>query len=279
MGGPVAVVTDSTASMPAVLVESADVVVVPLQVVIDGKAHLEGVDLSPAQLVRALRRGSKVTTSQPGPDAFARVYARVAARGAREIVSVHISADLSGTVTSAELAAQMAGVPVYVVDSRTVGMGLGFAVAAAAQHRDDAFRAARAASARAQASTVLFAVDTLEHLRRGGRLGPVAAALGTVLGMRPVLGVRDGRIEVVDKVRTSARARDRVVSLTVEDARRRRRPVVAVHHLGDPALAEHLAERIRAEVPTVHRVHVAEVSAVVGAHAGPGLTAAVVTDA
>ncbi|KGM13141.1 hypothetical protein N869_16045, partial [Cellulomonas bogoriensis 69B4 = DSM 16987] len=143
MAGRVAVVTDSTASMPAVLVEAADVVVVPLQVIVDGTPHQEGVDLSPAQLVSALRRGATVTTSQPGPETFARAYARVAARGAREIVSVHISADLSGTVTSAELAAQTAGVPVHVVDSRTVGMGLGLAVAAAAQHRDDGARAAR----------------------------------------------------------------------------------------------------------------------------------------
>ncbi|WP_250446019.1 DegV family protein, partial [Actinotalea sp. C106] len=133
----VVVVTDSTASLPALALETADVVVVPLHVVVDGTPYLEGVDLSPSSLVEALRRGATVTTSQPGPDAFSRVYARAAARGAREIISVHLSGALSGTVTSAELAAQTAGVPVTVVDSRTVGMGLGFAALAAAQAGGD----------------------------------------------------------------------------------------------------------------------------------------------
>ena len=280
MDRAVAVVTDSTASLPGALAEAGDLVVVPLQVVVDGVPHREGIDLTPARLVEALRSGATVTTSQPGPEAFARVYARVAARGAREIVSVHLSGELSGTVTSARTAAQSAGIPVHVVDSRTVGMGLGLAALAAARAPGGGTAAARAAEQRAAGSRVLFAVDTLEHLRRGGRLGPVAAALGSVLGLRPVLGVSDGRLEVVEKVRTSARARDRVVDLMLAEAAGRRACEVAVHHLGDRELAEEVAERFRA-VPgtTVRAVHCAEISAVVGAHVGPGLLAVVVADA
>src|SRR5690606_17140174 len=134
----------------------------------------------------------------------------------------------------------------------------------------------RAAQERARTSSVRFAVDSLEHLRRGGRLGAVAATLGTVLGLRPVLGVQAGRLEVVEKVRTSARARTRILEMTLEDARRRRGCEVAVHHLGQPELAEEIAERLRAEVRSVH---VAELSAVLGAHVGPGVTAVVVADA
>lgn len=279
----VAVVTDSTASLPPELIESADLVVVPLQVVVDGVAHREGVDLSPARLVEALEQGSVVSTSQPGPDAFARAYARVIARGAREIVSVHLSGELSGTVTSAELAAQGAAVPVHVVDSRTVGMSLGLAVLAAthaAAGGADGAEVAEVARRRADGSTVLFAVDTLEHLRRGGRLGPVAAAVGTLLGVRPVLGVRDGRLEVVEKARTAARARARIVELTIADMTRRDRYDVAVHHLGQRDLAEDVAERIAAAGGAgLATVHVAEISAVVGAHVGPGLVAVVVADA
>lgn len=274
-----AVVTDSTASLPAALAEAAEIVVVPLQVVIGGVAHREGVDLSPARLVAALRAGERVTTSQPGPEAFARAYARVAARGAREIVSIHLSAELSGTVTSARTAAQGSGVPVHVVDSRTVGMGLGLAALAAARTDGPGAAAARAAERRAAGSRVLFAVDSLEHLRRGGRLGPVAAAVGSVLGLRPVLGVRHGRIELVEKVRTSVRARARVVDLVLEDLARRGPSEVAVHHLGAPELAAEVAERIAGEGARVRAVHQVEVSAVVGAHVGPGLLAVVTADA
>lgn len=283
-GRRVAVVTDSTASLPAALLDSLDIAVVPLQVMVDGVAHREGVDLSPGRLVEALRRGAAITTSQPGPEAFARAYARVAARGATEIVSVHLSSDLSGTVMSAELAAHSCGIPVRVVDSRTVGMGLGLAVVAAARtavRSDvDGARVAQAAERIASDSYVVFTVDTLDYLRRGGRLGPVAAALGMVLGVRPVLSVRDGRLEVVEKLRTTARARERLVDLVLEQARRRDRFDVAVHHLGDPALAQAVAERLsEACGPGLQSMHVAEISAVVGAHVGPGMLAVVIARA
>lgn len=277
----VAVVTDSTASLPAGLVEAAGIVVVPLDVVVDGVPHREGLDITTAQIIGALRAGSAVRTAHPGPEAFARAYARVAARGATEIVSVHLSGDLSGTVTSAQIAAQSAAVPVHVVDSRTVGMALGFAALRAARAgTTDGAAAARAAEERAARTTVRFAVDTLEFLRAGGRLGALAATLGTVLGLRPVLSVRDGRLDVVEKVRTSARARDRVVELAVADTARRGRVEMAVHHLGDAASADRVAEQLRAACGArLGAVHVAEISAVVGAHAGPGLLAVVVADA
>lgn len=278
-----AVVTDSTASLPAALAGSAAVTVVPLHVVVDDVDHLEGVDLSTADLVAALRAGTRVTTSQPGPEVFARTYARLAAEGAREIVSVHLSGELSGTVTSAATAAQTAAVPVHVVDSRTVGMALGLGALAAAEVAaggGSGADAARAAAARSAGAEVLFAVDSLEHLRRGGRLGAVAAALGTVLGLRPVLGVHEGRLEVVEKVRTSARARERIVDRTAAEAQRRRRCAVAVHHLGDEATAQELADRLTAAAgPGLTEVHVVELSAVLGAHTGPGVVATVVADA
>ncbi|GEN78531.1 DegV family protein [Actinotalea fermentans] len=279
--GHVAVVTDSTASLPAGLIEAAGIVVVPLDVVVDGVPHREGLDITTAQIVSALRSGAVVRTAHPGPEAFARAYARVAARGATEIVSIHLSGELSGTVTSAEIAAQSAAVPVHVVDSRTVGMALGFAALRAAGTRSlDGAAVARAAQDRAARTTVRFAVDTLEYLRAGGRLGPLAATLGTVLGLRPVLSVRDGRLDVVEKVRTSARARERVIELARVDTARRGRVEMAVHHLGEPDAAAVVADRLRAACAgQLTAVHVAEISAVVGAHAGPGLLAVVVADA
>jgi len=257
--------------------------VVPLHVVVDGVDHLEGVDLTAHELVAALLSGVTVTTAQPGPDAFALAYRAAVTEGATSIVSVHLSGGLSGTVGAARRAAEEVEVPVHVVDSGTVGLGLGLGVVAAALAAGrgaDAQDVARVAAERTAASSVHFAVGTLEHLRRGGRLGAVAAAVGTALGVRPLLTVRGGRLELVEKVRTSARARERLVELALAAVATRPSYDLAVHHLGAPELAAGLVERLRALCPPgLHEVHVAEVSAVIGAHVGPGLLAVVVADA
>jgi DegV family protein with EDD domain len=289
-GPRVAVVTDSTASLPPALAARCGVHVVPLDVLVDGERFSEGVDLTSARLASVLRAGARVTTSQPPPAAFARAYREAVGRGAREIVSVHLSGELSGTVRAAELAAMAAPVPVHVVDSRTVVMGLGFAVLAAVaeveaagQRRQqpvaDGAAVAERARAVAASTSVYFLVDTLEHLRRGGRLSATAAALGTVLGMRPILTVRAGRIEVAEKVRTRRAARERLEQLAIAEVTRRGTARVAVHHLDDPMTAEALARQVSSWCgEAAGTVEVAEISAVIAAHVGPGTLAVVVTD-
>jgi DegV family protein with EDD domain len=280
--GRIAVVTDSTASLPPEMAAASGVTVVPLDVIIDGVAGREGIDVGPGELVAALERGAGVRTSQPSPEEFIRAYARAVAAGATEIVSVHLSSELSGTVASAELAAHSATVPVHVVDSRTVALGLGLAVRAAARaaaRGADARTVAELALRRSLDSRVAFTVATLEHLRRGGRLGATAAAVGTVLGLRPLLAVLGGRIVVTERIRTTARARKRLESWAIEEADRRGQVELAVHYLGDPEPARSLADRLRARfAATAVEVVVAEVSAVVGAHAGPGVLGVVVAD-
>lgn len=262
---------------------------------IDGERYHEGVDLRPADLLAALTAGRRVTTSQPSPAVFARAYARAVERGAREIVSVHLSGELSGTVRAAELAALAAPVPVHVVDSRSVAMGLGLAAVAAAElvagphpaggglmgaavGADGAAAAERARQVAASTSTV-FLLDSLEHLRRGGRIGATAAAMGTLLGLRPLLALRSGRIEVIEKVRSRRAARERLETLTIKDAARRGAAQVAVHHLGQPDVAANLAGQLEAWLgDCVGEVSVSEISAVIAAHVGPGLLAVVVAD-
>lgn len=295
-GPRVGIVTDSTASLPVGVAERWGIEVVPLEVTVDGQRHHEGVDLTPADLLAALTGGRRVTTSQPAPAAFAQAYARAAARGAREIVSVHVSGELSGTVRAAQLAALAAPVPVHIVDSRSVAMGLGLAAVAAAELIAAPPRAGRrrpvrapvtvdgavaADQARRVAATIstIFLVDSLDHLRRGGRMGPAAAAMGTVLGLRPLLAVRSGRIEVVEKVRTRRAARDRLEVVAAADAARRGAAQVAVHHLGQPDLAAAIADRLTTLVgDVVAEVSVSEISAVLAVHAGPGLLAVVIAD-
>jgi DegV family protein with EDD domain len=274
----VVVVTDSTASLPAALLDEHGITVVPLQVVIGDRSYDDGVDpeASPAGVAEALRTSVAVSTSRPTPTRMLEAYRHAVALGAEEVVSVHLSGEVSSTYESAVLAAQQSRVPVHVVDSRLVGPGTGYAALAAAEvvaAGGTAEAAAEAARARAGAATALFYVDTLDHLRRGGRVGAAAAFLGTALAVKPVLEVRDGRVVPREKVRTSARALTKLEELAVEAAGEA--PVdVAVCHLANPEVARSLAaslgERLRDNLQG-RAVDVSEIGAVLGAHVGPGL--------
>ena len=278
----VAVLTDSTAYLPAEVAHRLDVTVVPLLVVIGDRVGAEGVDVTPADVAVALTEGSvPVTTSRPSPQAFATAYAEVLARtGASALVSIHLSADMSGTAEAARLAAH--GQPdadVRVVDSRSLAMGLGFPVLAAAEAAqagasvDDVIAAAERCRERTR---VLLAVDTLEHLRRGGRIGAAAGLLGTALAVKPILQVANGRLALREKVRTTSRATRRLVELAVEEAADG--PVdVAVHHLAAANRAAELTRQLREQLPALASAYCSEVGAVVGAHVGPGAVGVVIS--
>jgi DegV family protein with EDD domain len=271
----IAVVTDSTAYLPAELVRGGGLTVVPLTVVIDGVAGLEGVDVTPGDVARALvARRVAVTTSRPSPAEFSAVYARLLAAGATGIVSVHLSAKLSGTHDAALLAAADHPGRVAVVDSLSTGMGLGFAALHA--HGADLAAAHDAARATVARTTTLFYVDTLEYLRRGGRIGAASALLGTALSVKPILRMVGGEIVVQDRVRTASRALGRLVDLAV-DAAGESEVDIAVHHLAAPARAEELAAALAARLGERMRTcYQTEVGAAVGAHVGPGLASVVV---
>lgn len=278
----IALVTDSTASLPPAVVERYAVTVVPLQVVIGAESLDEGVEggATPDLIAAALKEWTPVSTSRPNPSQMLKTYRQLAAEGAEAIVSVHLSAELSGTWESAMLAARDAPVPVHAVDSRQVGIGTGFAVLAAAEARDAGGtpeEVAAAARAQGEATTSLFYVDTLEYLRRGGRVGAAAALLGSALAVKPILEIDDGRIGPRDRVRTAGKALGRLQDLAVEaagDAPCR----VAVAHLASPERAEQLAAALRARLGEQidGDVLTAEIGAVLGAHVGPGMVAACV---
>ncbi|MDQ1653383.1 MAG: fatty acid kinase fatty acid binding subunit, partial [Cryptosporangiaceae bacterium] len=216
--------------------------------------------------------------SRPPPAEFAAAYASAFADGADGVVSVHLSAELSGTCEAAAFAASEAPGPVAVVDSRSTAMGLGFAVLAAAEAAEaggDLDAVAAAAVSTAERTTTLFYVDTLEHLRRGGRIGAAAALLGTALSVKPILHVLDGIVVVREKVRTTGRALARIEDLAAEAAGYDGSDL-AVHHLGSPDRAAELQRRLLARIPKVGHVVTSEVGAVVGAHTGPGSLGVVV---
>ena len=281
MSQRVAVVTDSTAYLPVATAAEAGITVVPLQVVVGGRSLAEGVEVSSAEVAEALREWQPVTTSRPSPQTFVELYAELAAGGATGIVSVHLSGDLSGTVDAARVAARAVaadGVQVVVVDSRLLAMGLGYAAltaAEAAADGADVAEVARRTTRRALVTGVWLYVDTLEYLRRGGRIGPAAAWLGSALAVKPLLHLVDGRLEPLERVRTASRALARLEEITVAEAGSGAVDL-AVQHLAAPERAADLSQRLRERIPGVRQVIVDEVGAVVGAHVGPGMLGVVV---
>lgn len=278
----VAIVTDSTAYLPVDLVASQGIRVVPLHVVLGGRQFSEGVDVTTAEVAAALRTFTAVSTSRPSPQQFLEAYEEAAAGGADAVVSVHISADMSGTAESARLAADLSPITVEVVDSRSIGMAMGYAVlsaAEAAREGQDAKTVAAVARSRAKAATVIFYVDTLEHLRRGGRIGAASALLGSALAIKPLLAMADGHIKPIEKVRTAARALSRLeeLALRAAEAAGEAGVDIAVHHLDSPTRASDLVDRLRAKVPSRASVVLLELGAVVGAHVGPGTIAVAVS--
>ncbi len=276
----VVIVTDSTATLPAEVAAERGIVVVPLQVVIGTTSYDEGAGdgATPAMVAAALQDRTPVSTSRPTPAAFAEVYEQAARDGASAVISLHLSGDMSGTFESAQLAARDASIRVIPVDSRQVGVATGFAALSAADvlaAGGSADEAVAAAQRRAAASSSLFYVDTLEYLRRGGRIGAAAALVGGALSVKPLLQIADGRIATLEKVRTSARALARLEELAVSAAGDQQIDL-CVAHLASPDRAAQLAEQLGARLaPSLsgRDVWCGELGAVLGAHVGPGMLA------
>lgn len=279
----IGVVTDSTACLPDAMIEpySGRLVLVPLSVTIDGETCVEGDVVAGDDVAAAVqRRGVTVSTASPSPDRILQAYEELFARGARGIVSVHASASLSATFANAAIAGARASGPVTVLDSSTLGMAMGFAAldgaGLAASHADLAEVSARVASV-CKTSTTAFTVDTLEPLRRGGRIGRASAFLGSALSIRPLLQVTDGVIAPMSRVRTTAKAVARLVEWTSaacterEDAYR-----VAVHGHEGEALFDTALQALDAKGIRVVPV---TLGAVVAAHVGAGAVAITVVDA
>jgi DegV family protein with EDD domain len=278
MAAAVAVVTDSTASLPPDLAACRGIRVVPLRVTADGLASDDGPAALSGALGAELRRGARLSTASPAPAAFAAAYAAAAAAGAAGVVSVHISAGLSGTVNSARLAAAGAPVPVRVVDSRSLGMGLGFAALSAADVADAGGAledAAAAASGRAARLRSFFVLDALDQLSAGGRLDPGFPGAGSGLTFRPLLYLVDGKVAVLEKLRTMSAAVRRLEEEAAAAAVGQPADL-AVQYLGDPERAAALAGRLERLIQGARHRYLAEAGPVIRAHTGPGMLGVVV---
>ncbi|MDR3576258.1 MAG: DegV family protein [Anaerolineaceae bacterium] len=274
--GKVAIVIDSTACMPAGLIKGYPIYSAPLQVIWGEESFRDGIDIQPDEFYARLKT-SKITpsTSQVTPIEFKALYEKLLDEG-YDILSVHISCKLSGTMESAIQAKEMLpGKPIEVLDSLSAGMAAGFQVMTAAR------AAANGATlqdckylvekARLQCG-VFLVVDSLEYLRRGGRITASAAFMGTALNLKPVLEIRDGRIEAVEKVRSMNRAIDRMLELFEKRVNQRSPLRISGLFTDNPEDAQQLLERARQRfgVSKVAEAVSAPVSPVIGVHIGPG---------
>jgi len=269
----VRVVADSTADLDAAFVAAHGVQVVPLKVIIGEDVYRDGVDITPAQLYQRMREeGVLARTSQPAPAEFETVF-RAATDDGSAVVCTTISSGLSGTYESAMRAREaLADRRIEVIDSRSVAIGH-YAVAAAAvraaERGADVAGVAAAASRAVSDVRLLFTVETLEYLHRGGRIGGARALLGSMLDIKPILEMREGRIEPGHRVRTYRRALEACADAAQRAAVEWGGARVYIGHAGKPEAGAVVAERLRGTSVPLEITEV-EVGPVIGAHGGPG---------
>jgi DegV family protein with EDD domain len=264
------IVTDSTCDLPQASLDRYGIVVVPLYINFGAQGYQDGVEISREEFYQRLPQSDPLpTTATPGPDAFHQVYEALAAEGATEILSIHISINLSATVDSARVAAgETTSVPVTVFDSRQLSLGTGFLVERAAQAAQQG-RSLNEIIALLEdqiARTHVFAaLDTLEYLRRSGRMNGIVAGLGNLLQLKPILTMYEGQ-PGAERIRTRSRALGRVVHLLKEVGPLEKVALVHAHAPEQSELLRELAQPLlpAGELPSV------EITPVIGTHIGPG---------
>jgi len=271
------IVTDTTAVLPPDFVAAHSIEVVPQIVRFGEEAFQENVELDYADFIRRLKSPGQIAkTSAPSPGAFVDVYERLLAE-AQTILSIHPSLDVSATVQSALTATgdSFAGADVRVIDTRTVAGNLATLVQLAAGWVESGVGADEIVS-RLQAmiprGRTYFLVATLEYLQRGGRIGGASALIGSALQIKPLLEIRDGRVEAKEKVRTHHRAFERLIELTIEQCPRSAEAHLCVMHADDLDEAQRLAGDLRSALG-FERIPIYSVGASITTHAGPGTLA------
>lgn len=270
----VGIVTDSTCDLTLEELAALGVEMVPLKVLFAERTYLDWVELAPAEFYGLLASAPALPkTSQPSPAEFTEAYARLAASGAESIVSIHLTAALSGTHQSATIAAQTAPVPVHVVDSKTVSQALGLIVRAAAEARDsgaDGESIAALATRLSAETRIFFVLDTLDYLVKGGRAGKAQGLAASLLNIKPVLTINDeGVVEPFKKVKGRKKALSELAEHVAEDARANGRLRLAYLNACCAGGEKELAAEIEAAGANVEVVSSGLVGAVIGTYAGP----------
>jgi DegV family protein with EDD domain len=278
MPNQVAIITDSTAYLPKECLEEYRISVTPLSVIWGDQAYMDGVDILPDEFYKRLAHSKTMpTTSQVTPAAMKIAFESLLLQG-YDVLGIFLSSKISGTVESAIQARGMlpyAAENIVIVDSlwTTMAMGLPVLAAARAAEAGEDLEACRRVTENACAHTgVLFVVETLEFMRRGGRIGGAQAFLGTVLNIKPVLEMREGRIEALEKVRTKPKAVRHILDIAAQRLQGRPNIRVAVTHANAEVEALALLEAARVDLNPVE-TFCCPLSPVIGTHVGPGTLA------
>jgi DegV family protein with EDD domain len=270
----IALITDSTCDLPQVLRERYAINVLPLTVIWGNEQLRDGVDIQPeAFYERLVADPIYPTTSQPTPQNFLDIYERVQRQGAQEIVVMTISSAMSGTYESAKLAAPIIDMPVHVVDSKSNSMSLGWQILAAARAREaggDAAAMIAAADAARKTMVYIITLDTLEYLRKGGRIGGASAFIGTLLNFKPQILVNHetGMVEAGRRTRTRQKALQALYNDFFAQLDTSKPMRIAVLHNAALPEAETLAARVQVEFAPRELV-ISIVSPILGVHTGP----------
>ncbi len=277
--GKVGLVVDSTCDLGPEWLAQHDIVMVPLKVLFGDTTYLDWIDLTPEAFYEKLSTSPVLPkTSQPSPADFSVVYSALAEQGCDEIVSIHLTAALSGTFESATLAATGCSIPVRVIDTHIVSAGYALVVQAALDARDaGGDGAAIEMSARhiVDNAKLLFALDTLDYLVKGGRAGKAQGLAASLLNIKPVLTFNsEGTIEPFKKVKGTKKALAEIAGRIAEASRDHRVQVSILHSIA-PQLAEDLRAEIDASGANYELLHIVSVGAVIGTYAGPGAVGAV----
>lgn len=269
----IAFVTDSTAYLPESIRQQYNIHVAPQVLIWGSEMYQDGVDIQPSEFYQRLKTAKVMpTTSQVTPGAFQKIFASLVEQD-YQVMAILISNLLSGTIASAIQAREMLGKgAIIVVDSQSAAMGLGFQVlmAARAAEQGASLTECKAVVDQARENTgVVFAVDTLEFLHRGGRIGGASRFLGTALNIKPILELRNGRVEALERVRTRKKSLERLIELVEERSEKRQPLRIATLHANAAVEAQELLETAKQRLNPTETI-LAEVSPVIGTHAGPG---------
>ena len=272
----IAVVTDSTAYIPSDLVQKHNLTVTPQVLIWGEETFQDGVDIQPDEFYARLKTSKSMpTTSQVTPITMKTTFESLIEKG-YDVLGIFLSAKLSGTIASAIQAKEMmdsAGEKVTYVDSNSVAMAMGFQVLAVVRAVEDGANLEEAVALAEKARDLTgayFAVDTLEFLHRGGRIGGAKRFLGTALNVKPVLAILDGRVEAVEQIRTKRKAVERVLELVSEQVKGKAPVRLATLHAAAEEEARILLEKASNELDATESI-MAPVSPVVGTHGGPRL--------
>ncbi len=270
----VAIITDSTSNLPVDIIKEHDIYVIPQILNWEGKSLLDQIDITTAQFYERLPQSKDLPkTSQPAPGQFTEHFQKVA-EGAESIVAIFVSQELSGTIQSAHLGAEAMGdYPIEIVDSRSASLGLGLLAVAAARYAaqgHDYKEVAEHVRGLVPRMRVLFVVDTLEYLHKGGRIGGAKRLVGSMLSIKPVLHLENGKIEPLASIRTKKKAIQHLLDTVLDSMRGKKHIHAAVIHANAIEEAQVIADKITAEVE-VEELIVNELTPVIGANVGPGV--------